>query len=193
MKIGLFFGSFNPVHIGHLIIASFVANNTEVQQVWMIVSPQNPLKLSNNILNEYHRYHLVNLAIEDDDKIKVSDIEFKLPKPSYTIDTLIYLKEKYPHHDFIIVMGSDSFKNLPKWKGFELLIRDYSFIILQRPGFEIIEHLKPHITILKAPLIEISATNIRNLIKDGKSIRYMVPEKVRIEIEQNGYYKRKRL
>ena len=136
MKIGLYFGSFNPIHIGHLIIADFVANNSDVQQVWLIVSPQNPLKPSNTLLNEYHRLHLVNLAIEGNVKLKASDVEFKLPKPSYTIDTLTYLKEKYPQNEFVVVMGSDSYQNLTQWKNYTTLISNYSFIVYQRPGFE---------------------------------------------------------
>ena len=120
MKIGLYFGSFNPIHVGHLIIAAHVANNADVQQVWLVVSPQNPLKTSSVLLNEYHRLHLVRLATDGDQQVKVSDIEFKLPKPSYTIDTLVYLKEKYPQHEFSVIIGSDSFQNLPRWKNYEI-------------------------------------------------------------------------
>ena len=189
MKIGLYFGSFNPIHTGHLIIASFIANNSDLQQVWFIVSPQNPLKTSVSLLNEYHRLYLVNLAIENDSQLRASDVEFKLPKPSYTIDTLTYLGEKYPSHQFSIIMGSDSFQNINKWKNSETLKRDYYFIIYQRPGYKI--NLPPGIKgeIADAPLLEISATEIRKYIKSNKSIRYMVPEKVREEIERNGYYK----
>lgn len=189
MKIGLYFGSFNPIHIGHLIVASHVANHTEIQQVWLVVSPQNPLKPSIALLNEYHRLHLVRLAVEDDQRLKASEVEFKLPRPSYTIDTLTYLEEKYPQHAFSIIMGSDSFQNLPRWKNFELLIKNYPFIIYKRPGFEITNQGVANVTVLEAPLLEISATGIRNNIKEGKTIRYLVTEKVREEIEQNGYYK----
>jgi len=189
MKIGLYFGSFNPIHIGHLIIASHIANNTDVQQVWFVVSPQNPFKQSSSLLNEYHRLHLVNLAIENDPKLKVSDIEFRLPKPSYTSDTLIHLKEKYPQHTFCIIMGSDSFQNLDKWKNAELLKRDYEFFIYKRTGYPASFEKEFRFTLVDAPLLEISATQIRHFIKSAKSIRYLVPEKVREEIEQNGYYK----
>lgn len=189
MKIGLYFGSFNPVHIGHLIIAAHVANHTDMQQVWFIVSPQNPLKPAAGLLNEYHRLHLVRIAIEDDPRLKVSDVEFKLPKPSYTIDTLTYLQEKYPQHEFSIIIGSDSFQNLSKWKNAELLMERYPFIIYKRPGFEVGDTAHANTTILHAPLLDISATSIRNTIKEGKSIRYLVEEKVREEIERNNYYK----
>ncbi len=189
MKVGLYFGSFNPIHVGHLIIAAHVANNADVQQVWLVVSPQNPLKPSSVLLNEYHRLHLTKLAIDDDPKIKVSDVEFKLPKPSYTIDTLVYLKEKHPNHDFSIIIGSDSFQNLTRWKNFDLLIRDYEFIVYQRSGYEIMDTFGAKITILNAPLLDISATVIRQNIKEGKSIRYLVPDKAREEIEMYGYYK----
>ncbi|MES2331718.1 MAG: nicotinate (nicotinamide) nucleotide adenylyltransferase [Bacteroidota bacterium] len=189
MKIGLYFGSFNPIHTGHLIVASYVANHTEMQQVWFIVSPQNPLKPSSVLLNEYHRLHLVRLAVEDDLRLKASEVEFKLPRPSFTIDTLTYLQEKYPQHEFSIIMGSDSFQNLPKWKNFEQLIKNYSFIIYKRPGFEVKETWNASVTILDAPMLQLSATEIRDNIKAGKTIRYLVPDKVREEIEQNSYYK----
>ncbi len=188
MKVGLYFGSFNPIHIGHLIIADFVANNSPVQQVWFVVSPQNPLKQSSSLLNEYHRLHLVNLAIEGNAKLKASDIEFKLPKPSYTIDTLTYLQEKYPSHSFSIIMGSDSFQNIGRWKSHALLLKQ-PIIIYERPGQEIKELPLANITMLKAPLLEISATAIRENIRQQKSIRYLVPDAVIKEIEIAGYYK----
>lgn len=189
MKVGLYFGSFNPIHIGHLIIGSFVANNTDVDQVWFVVSPQNPLKKSSTLLNEYHRLHMVQLATENDPQLKWSDIEFKLPRPSYTIDTLTYLQEKYPTNTFSIVIGSDSMQNINKWKNSQLLIENYQLYVYQRPEFRI-EASRPNIVVLDAPLLEISATHIRNLIKAGRSIRYLVPELVRNEIEQNGYYRK---
>ena len=189
MKIGLFFGSFNPIHHGHLMVASFIANHTDLQQVWLVVSPQNPHKTQSSLLNEYDRLHLAQLAIEDDYQIKVSDIEFKLPKPSYTIDTLTYLEEKYPQHQFYVIMGSDSFQNLPKWKNFEALVKNYQFIVYRRPGFEITEKYGADVTYLEAPMLELSATLIRNNCKDGITIRYLVPEDVRLEIERNNYFK----
>lgn len=189
MKIGLYFGSFNPIHTGHLIIASYVANHTNLQQVWFVVSPQNPLKPKKVLLNEYHRLHLVHLAVEDDLRLRATDVEFKMPRPSYTIDTLAYLREKYPQHEFSLIMGSDSFQNLPRWKNFELLVKNYPFVIYKRNGFEVTDTYGTRATVLDAPVLNISATEIRNNIKSNKTIRYLVPEKVREEIEQNSYYK----
>jgi nicotinate-nucleotide adenylyltransferase len=190
MKIGLYFGSFNPIHNGHLIIANYIIQNADISQVWFVVSPQNPLKKSSSLLNEYNRLYLVQIAIEEEQSLKTSDIEFRLPKPSYTIDTLTYLQEKYPAHEFSVIMGSDSYQNLSAWKNYEQLIKNYNIIVYERPGFkpENIYH-GSHTIFLKAPMLEISSTYIRKTIKEGKSIRYLVPEKVRIEIEQNGYYK----
>ncbi len=189
MKIGLYFGSFNPIHNGHLIIANYIANNSDIQKIWFIVSPQNPLKHSSSLLNEYDRLHLVQLAVEDDLHFLASDIEFKLPKPSYTIDTLIYLGEKYPKHEFVVIMGSDSFQNLPKWKNFPVLLRDYSFIVYNRPGFIVDPGYNARVTLLQAPLLELSSTFVRTQVKEGKSIRYYVPDKVANYIETNGYYR----
>lgn len=188
MKIGLFFGSFNPIHIGHLIIANYVVENTDVDQVWLVVSPQNPLKKSHALLNEYDRLHLINLAIEDNEKLKSSDIEFKLPKPSYTIDTLMYMTEKYPAHQFKVIMGSDSYQNIYRWKNANILLQDYSFIVYQRPAFEVKEKLPHNIQLLQAPLLDISATFIRETIRKKHSVRYMLPDTVIREIEKNGYF-----
>jgi nicotinate-nucleotide adenylyltransferase len=189
MNIGLYFGSFNPVHVGHLIIASYIASTTNLNQVWFIVSPQNPFKASASLLNEYHRLHMLNIAIEGEQKLKSSTVEFKLPKPSYTVDTLAYLTEKYPSHTFSIIMGSDGFKNLDKWKNYETLIKNHSFYIYPRPGFEITETFDAKITHVSAPLLEISSTHIRKLVKEKKSIRFLVPDAVKEEIEKNGYYR----
>ena len=123
MKIGLYFGSFNPIHIGHLIIANHIVNNTDLDKLWFVISPQNPFKNSTSLLNEYHRLHMVNAAIDGETRLRASNVEFKLPKPSYTIDTLTYLNEKYPQHEFSIIMGSDGFKNLDKWKNYQTLIK----------------------------------------------------------------------
>jgi nicotinate-nucleotide adenylyltransferase len=189
MNIGLYFGSFNPIHIGHLIIGSFIANNEKIDQVWFVVSPQNPFKTSATLLNEYHRLHLVQLAIEGDPLLRASDIEFKLPRPSYTIDTLVYLSEKYPQHTFSVIIGSDSYQNLPKWKNTEIILRDYSIYVYQRPAFEQKQAKEKNVRFLTAPFLDISATSIRKAVQEGKSIRYLVPEKVREEIERHSYYK----
>jgi len=190
MKIGLYFGSFNPIHIGHLIIASHILNFTELKKVWFIVSPQNPLKSSNTLLNEYHRLHLVRLAVEDNTALAASDVEFKLPRPSFTIDTLTYLKEKYPEHEFAVIMGSDSFQNIQKWKNPDQLIENNNIIIYNRPGFTV-QKQHPNLVILQdTPMLEISATTIRSLAKKGKSIRYLVPDKAAEEIEVCGYYRK---
>lgn len=189
MKIGLYFGSFNPVHVAHLIIANYILNETDIQKVWFVVSPQNPFKAESGLLNEYHRLHLVKAAIGDDIRMKASDIEFNLPKPSYTTATLAYLKEKYPEHEFCIIMGSDSFQNLHKWKNYEVIVRDYEIYVYTRPGFEAMNPLNAKLHILQAPLLQLSATQIRNYIKEGKSIRYLITDPVREEIEKGAYYK----
>lgn len=189
MKIGLYFGSFNPVHTGHLIIAKHILNNTDVQQVWMVISPQNPLKQSASLLNEYARLNLVQTAIEGEYNLKVSKVEFNLPKPSYTVDTLAYLKEKYSLHEFSIIIGSDSFCNLTKWKNYKVIIKNHLLYVYKRPGFDIENIINATIKILDAPLLQISSTLIRNLIKEGKSIRYLLPDAVKEEIEKNNYYR----
>ena len=189
MKIGLYFGSFNPVHVAHLIIANHILNETDIEKIWFIISPQNPFKIESNLLNEYHRLHLVRLATEDDNRIKPSDIEFTLPKPSYTINTLVYLEEKFPEHEFAIIMGSDSFQNLHKWKNYEIVVKNYSIYVYQRPGFDTVNHINAKLPLLEAPLLQLSATQIRKYIKEGKSIRYMVPDKVLEEIERGRYYR----
>ncbi|HSU28603.1 MAG TPA: nicotinate (nicotinamide) nucleotide adenylyltransferase [Chitinophagaceae bacterium] len=189
MKIGLYFGSFNPIHVGHLVIANYILNETELEKIWFVVSPQNPLKPSSNLLNEYHRLHLVRIATEEDNRIKASDIEFSLPKPSYTVNTLAWLDEKHPEHQFSIIMGSDSFQNIHKWKNYEVILKNYPIYIYPRPGFEVTLPPEGNIRIVKAPLLEISATQAREYIREGKSVRYMIPEKVLDEIEKGRYYK----
>ncbi|HUC80517.1 MAG TPA: nicotinate (nicotinamide) nucleotide adenylyltransferase [Flavisolibacter sp.] len=190
MLIGLYFGSFNPIHTGHLIIANHVLNETSLQKIWFVVSPQNPFKPSSTLLNEYDRLHLVQIAIDNDDRLKASEIEFSLPKPSYTAHTLTYLQEKYPTHQFTILMGSDSFQNLEKWKNAETIIKNYPIVVYNRPGFEVTNTLGADVTIMNAPLLEISATYIRECLQQGKSIKYLVPETVEAEIEKSGFYKR---
>lgn len=189
MNIGLYFGSFNPIHNGHLIIAKHILNSTSINQVWLIVSPHNPLKKSSQLLNEYHRLHLAQIAIEGENDLKVSKIEFGLPKPSYTIDTLTHLIEKYPTYQFSVIMGSDSFCNIEKWKNYKTLLNNYELLIYNRPGFEITETYGAKLKVLNAPLLQISSTHIRELIKNKKSFRYLVPDVVKEEIERNHYYR----
>ena len=190
MKVGLYFGSFNPIHHGHLLIASYVLQHSDLDQIWFVVSPQNPLKPSASLLNEYSRLYLVQKAIEGEKDLKASDIEFKLPRPSYTIDTIAYLQEKYPANEFSIIMGSDSFQNLAKWKNYVWLLQHCPFIIYKRPEHETLPDYPgaKQINVLKAPLLPVSATEIRRNIKAGISIRYLVPDAVREEIEKSGYY-----
>jgi len=187
MKIGLYFGSFNPVHVGHLIIASHMVEHTALEQVWFIVSPQNPFKNSSGLLNEQHRLSLIQLAIEGETRLKASNVEFKLPKPSYTINTLVYLKEKYPQHQFSVIMGSDGFQNITNWKNYEQIINNYNIYIYMRPSFPVVSN-PSNVIVVDAPLLEISATAIRKNIREGRSVRYLVTEEVRKEIENRGYY-----
>jgi len=189
MHIGLFFGSFNPIHIGHLIVANHIVEYTNIDKLWFVVSPHNPLKDSHSLLNEYDRLHLVRLAIENNPKFRASNIEFQLPKPSYTIDTLTYLTEKFPLEQFSVIMGSDSFQNIHRWKNYEQLTKNYPIIIYQRPGFGITETHGASLTVVDAPLLSISSTFIRNQVKQGKSIRYLVPEAVFDYIAGSNYFK----
>ena len=191
MNIGLYFGSFNPIHIGHLIIANHVLNETPINKVWFIVSPQNPFKESRTLLNEFDRLHLVRLAIQEDNRIKCSDIEFNLAKPSYTSDTLTFLSERYPEHQFAIIMGSDSYQNVDKWKNYKTIVNNYPTYVYKREGYESEKIFDKEPEILNAPVIQISASQIREHIRSGKSIRYLVPEVVREEIETRKFYKQK--
>lgn len=190
MKIGLYFGSFNPIHTGHLIIAGHILNETELQKIWFVVSPQNPFKPSSGLLNEYHRLFLVQKAIDPDIRLRAIDIEFTLPKPSYTIHTLTYLQEKYPSYEFSVIMGSDSFQNLDKWKNGDVIRANYPILVYRRPGFDADASVFPKVNVLDAPLLDISATHIRELVRNGKSIKYLVPEVVEKEIIDSGFYKK---
>ena len=166
-----------------------MANETDLDQVWMVVSPQNPFKDKKSLAKDRDRYNLVHLAIGDNPKLSVSDIEFSMPKPSYTIDTLTYLKEKYPNKIFYLIMGGDNVPTLPKWKNSELLIENYKIYVYKRPGYDLgplASH--PNITSVEAPLLDISSTHIRQLIKERKSIQYLMPDAARLEIERSSIY-----
>src|SRR5687768_8499971 len=189
-RIGLFFGSFNPVHTGHLIIAEYMADMTDLQQVWFVVSPHNPLKVRSTLANDFDRLHMVQLAIEDNPKLRASNIEFSLPKPSYTIDTMAYLHEKYPEHSFSLIMGSDNLEGIGKWKNYELLLERYPIHVYKRSGTENITHPgKADVKIRNVPLLDISSTYIRQQIAKGHSIRYMVPETVYQYLDGSRLYR----
>ena len=179
-RIGLFFGSFNPIHPGHLNIAEYMASRTDLEQVWFVVSPHNPLKLRSTLANDFDRLHMVQMAIDDNPRLKASNIEFSLPKPSYTIDTMVYLHEKYPQHQFSLIMGSDNLGSISKWKNYELLLERYIIHVYKREGIPIDQSLIPaaDIRIYDVPMLDISSTYIRQSIADGLSIRYMVPESI---------------
>ncbi|NUO02506.1 MAG: nicotinate-nucleotide adenylyltransferase [Saprospiraceae bacterium] len=178
-KIGLFFGSFNPVHTGHMVIANFMATQTDLKEVWLIVSPHNPLKPKQSLARDRDRLHLVRLAIGDNPLLRASDIEFNLPQPSYTVDTLAHLREKYPNKSFALIMGSDALETLPKWKNYELILRDYDLYVYRRPLYEAGElENHPRVHFFDAPLMQISASYIRQCIQAGKSVQYLVPDTV---------------
>jgi nicotinate-nucleotide adenylyltransferase len=190
VKIGLFFGSFNPIHIGHLIIANIMAETTDLKKVWFVVSPQNPFKPSKGLLHEFDRYDMVRAAISDNFKLEVSDVEFHLPKPSYSIHTLVHLKEKHPEKEFKIIMGEDNLVSFTKWKNHEVILRDFGLYLYPRPAVQPSDlKMHPNVKLVEAPMLDISATFIRNCIRNNKSIRYMVHEAVEAIIESKGFYK----
>ena len=189
MKTGLFFGSFNPIHTGHLIIANHIANFF-TDEVWFIVSPQNPFKSREDLLDAGERFELAKLATQEDARFKVSDIEFRLPTPSYTINTLTELSKQYKEYEFLLVIGSDNLAGFPGWKSSEAIINAYKMLVFERPGFPINKTtLHPNVQVITPELLDISATAVRELITEGKSIRYLVPEAVRTRIEKDHYYK----
>lgn len=190
MKVGLFFGSFNPVHHGHLIIANHILNFSGVDEVWFVISPQNPFKQRINLLNNYDRQFLVELAIGDNYRLKPCTVEFDMPVPSYTVDTLAYLRDKYPDHEFSIIMGSDNLVNFHRWKNFEVILKHYKILVYIRPGFENVPYMDhPAVSILKAPLLEISSSFIRKLVRENRSIMYLVPARVENEILKHNFFK----
>ena len=189
MKVGLFFGTFNPVHVGHMVIANYMAQNTDLDQVWLVVSPHNPLKERKSLAPDRERLHMVHLAIGDNPMLRASDIEFGLPKPSYTIDTLVYLKEKYPERKFVLIMGGDNLRNIHKWKNHEILLRDYEIYLYKRPGFDVSDwENHDNVRFFDAPMLEISASYIRKCRNEGKSIRYLVPDAVFDYIDGSNLY-----
>jgi len=189
MKVGLYFGSFNPIHNGHLIIAQAVQEFAKLDEVWFIVSPQNPLKRNGSLLHEFDRFDMVKLAIDDNDRFRVSDIEFSMPRPSYTIDTLAYLKEKHKGKQFQLIIGGDNLSIFPKWKNSQKIIEEFGLIVYPRPGAkqsELINH--PNVIFIEAPLLDISATFIRKCIRENRTIRYLVPGKAAEYIADRKLY-----
>ena len=193
MKIGLYFGTFNPIHIGHLIIANHMAEHADLDQVWMVVTPHNPLKKKATLLDDYHRLQMVYLATEDFPKIKPSDIEFKLSQPNYTVNTLAHLQEKYPDHEFSLIMGEDNLKSLHKWKNYEVILEHHDIYVYPRISSEA-ENLElknhPKIHLIDAPVVEISSTDIRHNIKKSKNVQPLLPHKVWDYIDHNNFYKK---
>ncbi|MEQ9426738.1 MAG: nicotinate (nicotinamide) nucleotide adenylyltransferase [Cyclobacteriaceae bacterium] len=188
MKIGLFFGSFNPIHIGHLIIANVIYENTDCKEIWFVVSPQNPLKKSSNLAHEFDRYDMVQAAINEHFRFKVTDVEFNMPKPSYTIDTLTYLQEKNPKKEFQLIIGSDNLIQFNKWKNSKQILENFSLLVYDRPGSSSAGVDHPNIHKVEAPLLDISATFIRKQIQQSKSVKYLLPEPVVQIIQNRGLY-----
>jgi nicotinate-nucleotide adenylyltransferase len=190
LKTGLFFGSFNPIHIGHLIIGSHMVNFTDLKQVWFVVSPQNPLKNKSDLLNDFKRLEMVRLAIGEDTQLMASDIEFELDKPSFTINTLLRLEEKYPDREWVLIMGSDTVNTLPKWKNYEQLVNNYEIYIYPRPEYPINKEIinSKMKLVNDVPLMQISASYIRKALKEKKNVKYLLPQNVYAHIDKWGYY-----
>lgn len=186
-QIGLFFGSFNPIHHGHLMLANYLLTEVPFDEIWFVVSPHNPHKSKENLAGEYHRLEMVNLAIADFGKFRALDIEFSMPQPSYTIDTLVRLQEKYPKYHFSLIIGSDNLSTFHKWKNYELILKNFSVVVYPRKDYELSTDFD--VKVVKAPLIEISSSFIREQIKKGKEIKFYLPEKVYDYIEKCGLYK----
>lgn len=192
MKVGLFFGSFNPIHIGHLILSNYILEHTDMDELWYVVSPQNPFKEKKTLLNDHNRLEMVELAIRNYPKMRATNVEFSLPQPNYTIDTLTYLKEKYPNHTFCLIMGEDNLASLHKWKNAERLLETYQIIVYprlyegQKEPLLLAQH--PNIHIVSAPVIELSATEIRTMIKHRKNVRPMLPPEVFEYLDGSNFY-----
>lgn len=192
MKIGLFFGTYNPIHIGHLAIANYMVEYTDMNQIWFVVSPHNPHKLKESLLEDNHRLEMVHLAIDNDYRFRICDVEFRMPKPSFTIDTMVYLGEKFPLHEFALILGSDNLESFQKWKNNELLIKKFKRYIYPRMGNEHEEILKhENIQLVNAPRMEISSSFIRNAISQGKDVRHFLPPKVYAYIDKMFFYRGK--
>jgi nicotinate-nucleotide adenylyltransferase len=190
MNVGLFFGSFNPVHTGHLILAQTALNETPLDYVWFVVSPQNPFKEKRNLLPEYDRLRMVELAIGDHPRMQASNVEFSLPQPSYTIDTLTHLRDRYRSYSFALIMGQDNLQYLPKWKKYQTILDHYHLYVYPRSGTApsaLDQH--PAVTMFEAPMLDLSATYLRQAVQAGKSIRYMVPEAVYDYITRAGLFR----
>lgn len=193
MKIGLFFGTFNPIHIGHMILANHLAEYSNLDEVWLVITPLSPFKQKKAMLANHHRLALANIAVEGFDKLKTSDIEFKLPQPNYTINTLAYIEEKYPKYKFSLIMGEDNLKSFHKWKNYQTILENYTLYVYPRISKQTVNPLiKNHKNIIniKAPIIEISSTFIRQAIKDKKEVRTLLPPKVWKYIEEMNFYKK---
>ncbi|WP_053990417.1 nicotinate (nicotinamide) nucleotide adenylyltransferase [Mangrovimonas sp. TPBH4] len=192
MNIGLYFGTFNPIHIGHLIIANHLAENSNLDKIWFVVTPHNPFKKKSSLLDNHHRLEMVYQATEEYQKLEPSDIEFGLPQPNYTINTLTYLQEKYPKHNFSLIMGEDNLKSFHKWKNYEAILEQYNLYVYPRLS-EGKMHTQfdghPKIHHVEAPIMELSSTFIRNAIKEGKNIRPMLPEPVWKYVDEMNFYK----
>lgn len=196
MKIGLYFGTFNPIHVGHLIIANHMAEHADLDQVWMVVTPHNPLKKKSTLLADHHRFEMVFIATKDFPKIKPSDIEFKLSQPNYTVNTLVHLEEKYPEHAFSLIMGEDNLKSFHKWKNYEAILEHHEIYVYPRlentsttSGNDLFKN-HPTIHLIDAPVVEISSTTIRDNIKKGKNVQPLLPPKVWEYIDHNNLYKK---
>ncbi len=193
MKIGLYFGTFNPIHIGHLAIANHMAEFSGLDQVWLVVTPHSPHKKKSTLLDDHHRLQMVHLATEDYPKLKQSDIEFKLPQPNYTVHTLAHLQEKFPQHEFSLIMGEDNLNSLHKWKNYEVILQNHDIYVYPRVNGEVMDpelETHPKIHRVDAPIMEISSTFIRESIKAGKNIRPLLPHKVWEYVEHNLFYKK---
>lgn len=192
MKVGLFFGSFNPIHIGHLVIANHMVEFSSLDQVWLVVTPHNPFKNKSTLLDNYQRLEMVYRATQDYAKLKPSDIEFNLPQPNYTINTLVHLQEKYPQHEFALIMGEDNLKSFHKWKNYELILENHQIYVYPRFSFQTLENPyidHKNIHVIKAPLMELSSTFIRQAIKDGKNVQPMLPQHVWKYLDEMNFYK----